>query len=157
MRSQHTRRFTPVALLLLVAACGGNPSPTVAPPQTQAALYGSRVLDGAAAFQKFVTSQTTAGTIPVELGRKLTSINEEIYKQAGTLREALVAFDAASSLDLRKLEAERVNTQVRTILELLDKVLAINLSPGLVNEATTLITNVIRAITAVQSEIAKGL
>jgi hypothetical protein len=144
-----------VAMLvaLFVVGCGAGQ----APPETQVAHYETTVLGAATALQKGITAATDAKSLPVPIAQQLTGYVEQVYATSGKLNTALVAYHAAATLDLRKIQAAQVQQLVAELNTILSQILGVAIPPGAGTQIVTLAGQVIGAIGAVQAEIAKGL
>lgn len=153
------RSMTPRALLAatlvvaaLTAACAGNKA-----PDATVAHYGGTVIGAITELQKGVTAATDSGALPVETARQVTTQVERARDAAARLGTALQAYHAAATLDLRKLSAAEIQTQLAAVSEAVGAILKVSVSGSAATQVTTLIGNVIQAVSAVQAEVAKGL
>lgn len=148
----RVRRVVIAMIMLCVTGCAGNVKPDVA-----AARGGNVALTTATALQHGITNLTDAKVLPVEQAQRLTGYSEIIYQKSGPLGDALRAYHAATTLDVRKLKAAEIQTLINDINAPLGKMLNEALPPGALTELTKLIGNVMGTVANVQTEVAKIL
>lgn len=151
----RTRRHLAPALvaLVLLSACAGNSGP--ATPQAKVAHYSTTVLQAVDALQKGVTAAATSTPSFVPTARQYTVITEKIYTRAGQLENALKAYDAAATLDLKRIAETEVHLQIGFIQGLLQEAFGIKISDATGAEVANLIINVAKVVTTLQAELAK--
>src|SRR6188508_2352718 len=151
------------ALLVTAAACSGtascanNPSASVT-PQAKVAHYSADVLDAVTIVQKTVTQGVASNAIPVETGRQITSVIENINDNARKLGETLKLYDAATTLADRSKAGADAQSRVAAISALLSQgfgVIKVDNATGA--EIVKLLSNVTTLVANISTEVAKGL
>lgn len=138
-----------MAALVMAVSCTGNPK-----PETTVARTGNAVLESTAVLQRGITVATDAKQLPVDVARRLTGYSEQVYKASGPLGDALRAYHAATTLDLKRINAAEIQTLLSDINTPLGKMLAETIPGGALQQITALISNVMTAVSNVQHEIA---
>ena len=152
------RRRTHAPLIALVLALSMTAcAPNKAPADAAVAHYGTTVLGAITELQKGVTAATDAGSLPVPAARSITTQVEKALGVAKTLGTDLQAYHAATTLDLKNTTAAAVQADVAAVTEAVSAILKVNIPSGVAGQITTLIGNVIQAVSATQAEVAKGL
>lgn len=157
-RLRSARLAVVVALLFVplapLAGCGGvDPNVT---PQAKLAHYGTTVAKEITTVQKFVTEQTTAGTIPVEPARTLTGVNQKLVDQGRLLSDALKTYDAAVTLDAKHLAEAEVMRLVASFNATIGEAYNVKVDTAAAAQVYALYANVSKIVATVSSEIAKG-
>jgi hypothetical protein len=144
-----------IALLLISSVgCAGNPSPSVS-PQASIAHHGAATLNAVAELQRGVTAAAQARPAFVPAARQITAVVEQIHTRAGQLGEALRAYDAATTLDLRNLSEAQVQQTVANINGLLVDAFNVKITDATGVQVSALIANVARVVATLSAEIAK--
>lgn len=115
------RRHAAVLVLVLLAACGGNPQPNTS-PEGQAAIYGRRVVNVGRALLPVIDQEMTAGRLPKDVGIRILESMRVVFVQAeGPLATGLRVIDLAKSA----AEAKPGVDQVIAGLASIDQALAL--------------------------------
>ncbi len=144
------------AMLLLLGGCAGNSTPIIT-PQASIAHYGSTVIDAVTQVQLTVTQGVDAKSIPVDVGKQVTTVNEKISAVAKQLGAALRAYDTATTLQAKKLQASDVQELISKLNGLLSEAFNITIPGTVGGQIAQLLANVAKTVSALSAEIAKGL
>lgn len=150
-------RYLGVALiygLLFTLACSTNPSPDVS-PQAKVAHYGTSVLQSVTVVQKAVTEAAKTEPSFVPAARDITTVIEKIHATAGKLGEGLQAYDAATTLDARRISEMQVQAAIAAINSLLVEAFNVKIPAGVGSEIASLIANVSKTVAGLSAELAK--
>jgi PBP1b-binding outer membrane lipoprotein LpoB len=146
-------RLSILALALLLADCASNPNPA----DVQVLQTGSTVLQAATALQKGITASTDAKVLPVPLAQKLTGYVAIVSQKSGLLENAVQAYHAATTVDLRKAKAAEIQQLLTDINSPIAQLLNEALPDGAVRQLTLLVGNVMSAVASVQRAIGASL
>jgi hypothetical protein len=100
----------------LCAGCATNPDTTTT-PQAKVAHYAADVLEAVRAGQETVISlNKSQPTVMTDATTRATLDRIKELAASGTkLRDALVSYDAATTLDFRTTKAEEIRTLITTV------------------------------------------
>src|SRR5262245_43848848 len=98
MRVAFKRFSMIVGTAIIVSSCSSCASHN--PPDVTALQVSGTVLDTATALQKWITAQTDAKTIPVDVAQKLTGYVDQVYQKSGPLGDAVKAYHELSDVQL---------------------------------------------------------
>jgi len=150
----HRRAATVAALLaaLAVVDCAGNRQ-----PEANIARGTASIVEAATALQKGITAATDQRAIDVALGQRLTGYSQIVYDRSGTLRDALVAYHAATTLQLKQGEAAKIQAALVDVGGAVSKMLGERIPDGALAQLSLLVGNVMNAAAQIQAEVAKTL
>lgn len=157
MRTIH-RKMLPilVAWLMLASACG--PKSINMPPQVAVAQYGAKVLQSVREGQETViTLNKTQPTVMTEARTRqvLDAIKNQVIPSAEKLRAALVAYDAASSIDFKKLQAAEVAKLATEVAGFARAAFKLDVPQPLMSGLEDLALNIINLTDAIRYEMSK--
>lgn len=145
------------AVLVSLAACASSSDPTKRPPDVAVAQVGTDIVGAATELQNTVNQLTSAGTLPVAAGQKITDANKQVSAKAVQLSTALKSYHAATSLGDRSAKASEVQALITDLSGPLSSMLGVQLPAGAAQSVSRAIGTVMQVVGAIQSEIAKGL
>lgn len=147
-----------VALLMLTVTSAVSPGcASNAKPETTILQVGTTVLGAVTELQKGITAATDQHSLPVPLAQQLTGYVTVVHDKAGPLEDALKAYHAATSVNVRTATAAQIVKLIGDMNNAINNVLGTALPAGVVAELSKLVGKVLEAIGAVQLEVAKGL
>lgn len=157
----NTKRKTTIALMALVAAiacapaCGGVKA-NVAPP-VLVANYGTDVLSAVRLGQETVIGLNKTQPAVMTDARTRAVLDKVILivPVAERLKAALIAYDAATNLDFRKLQAEEVKKLAAEVAALATAAFRVDVPQPLANGLADLAMNVVNITTAIRIEVEK--
>jgi gamma-glutamyl:cysteine ligase YbdK (ATP-grasp superfamily) len=105
-----------LTLLVLAPACSQNPD-TVTTPQAKVAHYAADVLEAVRSGQETVIAlnKTDPSVMTTERTRDILDRIKQLAAAGEKLRDVLVAYDTATTLDFRTQKAAEIKTLLDTI------------------------------------------
>jgi hypothetical protein len=154
----RSRKFVIVlALALVLPFSTGCAKGAKVAPDVAVASYGTDLLKAATEFQRAVTQLTDAKALPVSTAQKITDQIEKVEQRATPLSNALKAYHAATTPLDRQNKALLIQTLITQLNGPLAEILGIQVPDATAARLSQLVGNVMRVLTAVQGEVAKGL
>lgn len=154
MRVYFVKQYYVAIAILALMACSQNPSPN-ASPQAKVAHYGTTVLESVTALQRAVTAAAKAEPSFVPASNQITDVIEKIHKSAGQLGDALQAYDAATTLDVRRVTEAQVQAAIAAINALLVEAFNVKIESGVASRIASLIATVAKTVSGLSAELAK--
>lgn len=143
-----------VSALVILPACARNPDAT-ATPQAKVSHHAANVLNAVAELQKGVTAAAKSSPAFLPTARQITEVVEQIHSRSGQLQEALRSYDAASTLQLKRLAEEQVYTQLVAINKLIGDAFGIPITDSSASSISKLIATVAQLVATLSEELAK--
>jgi len=150
------RRKLAVLVIPMFVFVGCATMPAGTPLQTRLAVYGTETLKGLTDVQDYVN--TTSKTVPQfqPVGQQITDANQKVHDAAEKMSAALKAYDAATTLDGKKLQLVNVTAAVALFNDTLGPVFNIQIPQSEVaQKVLQLYQTVMQTISKLQSELAK--
>jgi hypothetical protein len=157
MTRTKRQRHLYVALVTatLVTACAGNPSPNL--PQTQVAEYGTKVMMAVRTGQETVIALNTSNP-QVMTDATTRLILDKILLVNGVaqrLKDALVAYDAATTISFRTQKVEEIRELVAQVITLSNSAFTTSIPGAFGQQLASLGVNIVNAAQAVKAEVEK--